>query len=54
MTVKVGLISDVHATPDPVSEALTIFQHEGVDTILCAGDIAGYRAELEQTVGLTR
>ena len=50
--VKIGLISDVHATPDPVSEALSIFQREGVDTILCAGDIAGYRAELEQTVAL--
>jgi putative phosphoesterase len=52
VTVKIGLISDVHATPDPVSEALTIFQREGVDTILCAGDIAGYRAKLKQTVAL--
>lgn len=52
MTVKIGLISDVHATPAPLQEALTIFQREGVDTILCAGDIAGYGTALEQTVEL--
>ncbi|WP_432823523.1 metallophosphoesterase family protein [Trichloromonas sp.] len=52
MTVKVGLISDVHATPAPVREALAIFRREGVDAILCAGDIAGYGTELEQTVAL--
>lgn len=50
MTVKVGLISDVHATLAPVQEALAIFRREGVETILCAGDIAGYGSELEQTV----
>ena len=52
MTVKIGLISDVHATPAPVSEALAVFKREGVDTILCAGDIAGYRSKLQQTVAL--
>jgi len=52
VTVKIGLISDVHATPDPVSEALGIFCREGVETILCAGDIAGYGTKLEQTVAL--
>ncbi len=52
MTVKIGLISDVHATPTPVSEALAVFQREGVDTILCAGDIAGYGSRLEETVAL--
>lgn len=52
MSVKIGIIGDVHATPDPVQEALTIFHHEKVDTILCAGDIAGYGTKLEQTVAL--
>lgn len=54
MSVKVGIISDVHATPAPVQEALGIFQREAVDTILCAGDIAGYGRKLEQTVTLLR
>lgn len=52
MTLKVGLISDVHATLAPVQEALAIFRREGVDTVLCAGDIAGYGDELESTVAL--
>jgi putative phosphoesterase len=52
MTRKIGLISDVHATPAPLAEALSIFRREKVDTILCAGDITGYGKELEQTIDL--
>jgi len=52
MSVKIGLISDVHATPDPLREALAIFSRQGIETILCAGDIAGYGSELEATVAL--
>ena len=52
MTVKIGLISDVHAAAGPLQEALRIFCEERVDAILCAGDIAGYGTQLEQTVAL--
>lgn len=48
----IGLISDVHSSPGPVAEALSIFQKEGVDQVFCAGDIAGYMDQLEQTVSL--
>jgi putative phosphoesterase len=48
----IGLISDVHATPAPVAEALSIFEQAGVGQIFCAGDIAGYRDRLEETVAL--
>ncbi len=48
----IGLISDVHATPEPVAEALAIFEKAGVDLVLCAGDIAGYMDKLDQTVKL--
>ena len=48
----IGLISDVHATPAPVAEALSIFEQAGVEQIFCAGDIAGYRDQLEETVAL--
>ncbi len=48
----IGLLSDVHATPEPVAEALSIFTKAGVDHVLCAGDIAGYHAQLEQTISL--
>ncbi len=50
--MKIGLISDVHATADPLREALAIFRQEQVDISLCAGDIAGYGEELDQTVEL--
>ena len=48
----IGLISDAHATPEPVAEALSIFEQAGVDQVFCAGDIAGYRDQLEETVAL--
>lgn len=52
MTTKLGLISDVHAKQIPLHEALTVFRREGVDQIICAGDIAGYFEELEPVVDL--
>jgi putative phosphoesterase len=42
MTTRLGLIADVHATAAPVAEALALFRREAVDTVICAGDIAGY------------
>ena len=52
--MKIGLFSDVHATVDPVEEALTLFRREGVDMTICAGDIAGYGEELNDTVEMLR
>ena len=54
MTTKLGLISDVHASPTPLNEALSIFKSEQVDAIICAGDIAGYFEALEPTIDLLR
>ena len=48
----IGLISDVHATPAPVAEALSIFKQAGVEQVFCAGDTAGYRDHLDETVAL--
>lgn len=50
MQTRIGLISDIHATSAPVREALSVFRERHVDSILCAGDIAGYGDELDQTV----
>lgn len=52
MTTRLGLVSDIHATPEPLKEALGIFQREGVDMILCPGDVAGYGDKLNETVTL--
>ena len=48
----IGLISDVHATPSPIAEALSIFEQAGVGQIFCAGDIAGYGDQIEQSISL--
>ena len=52
LSTRIGLLSDVHATPEPVAEALALFKSRGVDRILCPGDIAGYGADLDHTVAL--
>ncbi len=50
--MKIGLISDVHAEPAALQQALDIFAAQQVDKILCAGDIAGYHHALDATVQL--
>lgn len=52
MSVKVGLVSDVHSSPEPLAEALHHFRQAGVEKIFCAGDIVGYGSEAKATVGL--
>ena len=42
MTTRIGLVSDVHSSPASLRHALQIFERQGVDDIVCAGDIAGY------------
>lgn len=54
MSTKIGLLSDPHATPQPVAEALALFRREQVDRVLCAGDIAGYGNALAETIDLLR
>ena len=48
----IGLISDVHASPQPVADAMKLFAKAGVNQVLCAGDIAGYMNQLDETIKL--
>ena len=52
MPSKIGLISDVHTSPEPLRQALEIFNQQHVCNIICAGDIAGYFDELSETIKL--
>jgi putative phosphoesterase len=52
MSTRIGLISDVHSSPEMLAQALAIFADEQVDEIICAGDIAGYYDGLSATVRL--
>lgn len=54
LTTRIGLVSDVHASPAPLAAALDLFADESVDRIVCAGDIAGYGEALDATVDLLR
>ncbi|MCP4486263.1 MAG: metallophosphoesterase family protein [Gammaproteobacteria bacterium] len=54
MTCKIGLISDVHASPEPLRQALAIFERENVTKIICAGDLAGYFDQLAETIELLK
>lgn len=49
---SIGLISDIHAEPEALAEAFSIFMQAGVDDIFCAGDIAGYMDKLDQSIKL--
>jgi putative phosphoesterase len=52
VSTRIGLLSDVHAKPAPVAEALSIFKREQVDSIICPGDIAGYFDEVRAVTDL--
>lgn len=50
--MKLGIVSDVHAAPGALQQALKQLADAGADSILCTGDIAGYHEELDTTIGL--
>jgi putative phosphoesterase len=37
--MRIGIISDIHAHLHPLEKALRLFEREGVDQIICAGDL---------------
>ena len=54
MPTRLGLISDVHASPAALQEALDIFARKKVSGLICAGDIAGYFDTLLPTIELLK
>ena len=54
MSTRLGLFSDPHADARLTEAAFAEFARQGVDRVLCAGDIAGYGDQLEQTVALLK
>lgn len=51
-TCRIGLIGDIHASPQALAEALQLFEQQRVDRILCTGDIVGYFEDAAETVEL--
>ena len=54
MAARIGIVSDVHASPEPLRQALQLFRENQVSEIICAGDIAGYFEELAPCIELLR
>ncbi len=54
MSTRIGIISDIHASPEPLRHALHIFDSANVSEIICAGDIAGYFDQLDACIDLLK
>lgn len=52
--MKIGLISDIHANVKALHRALDILQGQGVDQIICAGDLVDKGVEGDAVVALIR
>lgn len=37
--MKIGIISDIHAYIEPLKRAISLFNSQEVDQIICAGDL---------------
>jgi predicted phosphodiesterase len=50
---KIGIISDLHANFEALKEALGWLHKEGIDHVVCLGDIIGYNANPNEVTYLT-
>lgn len=52
MPTRIGIIGDIHASPEPLQQALDILDKADVSEIICVGDIAGYFDQLIPCIDL--
>lgn len=52
--MRIGLMSDIHANLDNLLTALALFSAQGVEMILCAGDLVGGGADGDDVVDIIR
>jgi predicted phosphodiesterase len=52
--VRYGIISDIHGNIEALTASLKSLEAEGVDEVVCLGDIVGYGANPEDCVNLVR
>ena len=52
MNKKVGIVGDVHAEDERLGLALSWLEKQGVDTIICTGDVADGRGDINATCAL--
>ncbi|MEM7077688.1 MAG: metallophosphoesterase [Pseudomonadota bacterium] len=54
MYQRIGIIGDVHAQDDALEAALGFLQAEGVDVIICTGDVADGDGDIYRCIDLLR
>ena len=52
--MRYGIFSDVHGNLEALETVLSLFEKEGVEEYLCAGDIVGYGAEPRECIAKIR
>lgn len=52
--MKIAILSDIHANLEALQAALAAMAAEGVDRIVCLGDIVGYNTDPAECVALLR
>lgn len=52
--MRYGIISDIHGNIEALTASLKALEAEGVDEVVCLGDIVGYGANPEECVKLVR
>ncbi|MBT3694913.1 MAG: metallophosphoesterase, partial [Gammaproteobacteria bacterium] len=52
MKNKIGIVGDVHAEDKRLGLTLSWLEKQGVDTIVCTGDVADGRGDIDATCAL--
>ena len=52
--MKYAILSDVHANPAALRAVLDDARRQGVDKVICLGDVVGYGPEAEESVRIVR
>ena len=52
--MRIGIISDVHANLEALTEALSALDRQHPDRVLCLGDVVGYGASVNECCELVR
>jgi diadenosine tetraphosphatase ApaH/serine/threonine PP2A family protein phosphatase len=52
--VRLAIISDIHSNLEALTSAFAVIDQEGVDDIICLGDIVGYGANPNECLNLVR
>ena len=52
--MRLGIISDIHANLYSLMEGYSMLEREGVDSIICLGDIVGYGPHPNEVINFLR